>query len=138
MIPAEYNQLWCWMQDIGSELSNFPQVAALRSRRWLLTLLVAALAVASCGGTADVAPTTAATPAQSQPNTQPPATVTPAVTDSASTEVIVTAPPLVATETAAEEPALFEGIPTGYTVEGFPYLGSPDAPVTLVDYSDFL
>jgi hypothetical protein len=33
---------------------------------------------------------------------------------------------------------LFDGIPQGQTPEGFPFLGSPDAPVTLVDYSDFL
>jgi hypothetical protein len=33
---------------------------------------------------------------------------------------------------------LFDGIPQGQTIDGFPYLGSPDAPVTLVDYSDFL
>ena len=33
---------------------------------------------------------------------------------------------------------LFDGIPQGQTIDGFPSLGSPDAPVTLVDYSDFL
>ena len=33
---------------------------------------------------------------------------------------------------------LFDGIPQGQTIDGFSFLGSPDAPVTLVDYSDFL
>jgi len=32
----------------------------------------------------------------------------------------------------------FNGIPQGRTPDGFPLLGSPDAAVTLVDYSDFL
>lgn len=31
----------------------------------------------------------------------------------------------------------FEGIPQGLTHDGFPFLGQPDAPVTLIDYSDF-
>ena len=33
---------------------------------------------------------------------------------------------------------LFNGIPQGLTEAGFPYLGNPDATVTLIDYSDFL
>lgn len=32
----------------------------------------------------------------------------------------------------------YKGLPTGFTTEGFPYLGSPDALVTLEEYSDFL
>ena len=32
----------------------------------------------------------------------------------------------------------FDGISQGLTADGFPYLGDPDAPVTLIDYSDFL
>jgi hypothetical protein len=35
-------------------------------------------------------------------------------------------------------PWLFNGIPHGLLEEGFPYLGSPEASVTLIDYSDFL
>jgi len=31
----------------------------------------------------------------------------------------------------------FKGIPVGFTAEGFPYRGSPDAPVVLYEYSDF-
>ncbi len=40
--------------------------------------------------------------------------------------------------TATAAVALFNGIPHGITAEGFPYLGNPDAPVTMIDYSDFL
>lgn len=40
--------------------------------------------------------------------------------------------------TATDVVALFNGIPHGITAEGFPYLGNPDAPITMIDYSDFL
>ena len=40
--------------------------------------------------------------------------------------------------TATDAVALFNGIPHGITAEGFPYLGNPDAPITMIDYSDFL
>jgi len=33
---------------------------------------------------------------------------------------------------------LFNGIPQGRTTDGFPFLGNPDAAVTVIDYSDFL
>lgn len=32
----------------------------------------------------------------------------------------------------------YDDIPTGFTPEGYPYRGSPDAPVTIVEYSDYL
>jgi hypothetical protein len=35
-------------------------------------------------------------------------------------------------------PPPFNGIPQGRTADGFPFLGNPDAAVTLIDYSDFL
>lgn len=86
-------------------------------------LLVAALVAASCGGgpggAAPVLPATqgATAPAPTADSTPPPATaVTPA---------------------AAEPPSLAT-IPHGKTPEGYNYLGSPDAPVTIQDFSDFL
>ncbi len=40
---------------------------------------------------------------------------------------------------AASEPeGEYEGVPVGFTEEGFAYLGDPAAPVTLEEYSDFL
>jgi protein-disulfide isomerase len=32
----------------------------------------------------------------------------------------------------------YQGIPVGFTEEGYPYLGHPSAPITLEEYSDFL
>ncbi|HXI17635.1 MAG TPA: Rcas_1661 family thioredoxin-like (seleno)lipoprotein [Chloroflexota bacterium] len=40
--------------------------------------------------------------------------------------------------TATPSYALYKGIPTGLTADGFPFLGAPNAPVTLIDYSDFV
>jgi len=45
------------------------------------------------------------------------------------------APPAVA---ATMTLPLFNGLPQGRTADGFPFLGNPDAAVTLIDYSDFL
>ena len=45
------------------------------------------------------------------------------------------------TVTAAPAPgaqAVLDGIPVGFTEEGYPYRGAADAPVTLVEYSDYL
>jgi hypothetical protein len=33
---------------------------------------------------------------------------------------------------------LFDGVPHGVTSDGFYFLGQPNAPVTMTDYSDFL
>jgi protein-disulfide isomerase len=33
---------------------------------------------------------------------------------------------------------LYQGIPAGFTEQGYPYLGDPDAPVVLEEYSDYL
>lgn len=43
-----------------------------------------------------------------------------------------------AAEITTEDQPLYDGIPTGQTEQGFPFLGQPDAPVTVIDYSDFL
>lgn len=47
-----------------------------------------------------------------------------------------------ATDVPMEEPAeatgeLYNGIPTGYTEEGYVYRGNPDAPITMYEYSDY-
>ncbi len=83
-----------------------------------LGLLIAALLMAACGPTATPEPT--ATP---KPVATPlPPTDTPA--------------PAVTKEVVA--PAISGGeVPMGFTEEGAPYRGNPNAPVTLLEYSDF-
>jgi hypothetical protein len=78
-------------------------------------------------------PRTAVSPA-SPPVTAMPS---PALVEATS---LPTAAAILPTETLppTEAVALFDGIPQGYTDDGFPYLGDPAAPVTLIDYSDFL
>ncbi|MCD6554916.1 MAG: hypothetical protein DRI52_12120 [Chloroflexi bacterium] len=83
----------------------------MSSKRFLyLGLLIAALIVAACSPT----------PA---PTSLPP-TDTPALT--ATTEATTEA-----TTTGESK------VPMGFTEEGAPYQGNPDAPVTLVEYSEF-
>ena len=53
----------------------------------------------------------------------------------ASTIPAPTGQPEITTTAAAR---LFNGIQQGFTETGFPYLGSSEAPMTLIDYSDFL
>ena len=48
----------------------------------------------------------------------------------------------VATEAPAAEllpipGEIYNGLPVGFTPEGFPFRGDPNAPVTMVEYSDF-
>ena len=33
---------------------------------------------------------------------------------------------------------VYRDLPVGFTAEGFPFRGNPDAPLTIVEYSDFL
>lgn len=111
----------------------------------LLTLLLAACAVqppadqppAAGQGSAELPQPAVRTPtAESSPTALPPAaSATPA-------EAAATASTATTAETPADSPAegqqLYDGIPFGQTEAGFPFLGQPDAPVTLIDYSDFL
>lgn len=81
-----------------------------KGHRLCVGLLIAALILAACGPKATPEPT--ATPL--------PATDTPAPT------------------ATTEGPAVSEGeVRMGFTKEGSPYRGNPDAPVTLLEYSDF-
>jgi uncharacterized membrane protein YfcA len=82
----------------------------------LTTLLWVGLLAGACGGRAGTStPTTApAAPAVAAPSPD--------------------AAPTALAASGATEPA---AVPSGKTAEGYNYLGSPDAPVTLQDFSDF-
>lgn len=78
-----------------------------------LGLLIAALIVAACSPQATPEP-----PATSAPPTDTPK-------PAATTEV------LIPSISGSSE------MPMGFTEDGAPYRGNPDAPVTLLEYSDF-
>jgi len=84
-----------------------------------LGLLIAALIVAACSPKATPSPT--ATPKPTAIPLPPTNTPVPAAT----TEV------LIPSISASGE------VPMGFTEEGSPYRGSPDAPVTLEEHSEF-
>ncbi|MDH5372299.1 MAG: DsbA family protein, partial [Acidimicrobiia bacterium] len=47
--------------------------------------------------------------------------------------------PRATTTTApAEVQGTYNGLPVGFTDDGYPYLGDPEAPVSLVEFSDYL
>ncbi len=101
------------------------------TRVTLILVLGLAVILAACAGPApsEVGPTE---PPRVQPTLPPALAATLAPTLPAEPLPTETLPP------ATEAVALFNGIQQGYTADGFPYLGDPAAPVTLIDYSDFL
>ncbi len=115
--------------------------ASRRPLRWAFALvaLTALLVLAACTGLpalpADIAPADAA-----------PETATEAPAEEESDDAV----DAEATAPAAEEGAAvvgtgeltvadeqFEGLTVGFTAEGYPFRGSPDAPVVVYEYSDF-
>jgi protein-disulfide isomerase len=102
----------------------------------VLTLL------AGCGGGQPAAQV----PASPTATTEPPTATTepPTPTSEPPTATATTAPPTPTATTAPPTPtataaaSLHRGIPQGVTADGVPLLGSADAPVLLIDYSDFL
>jgi hypothetical protein len=84
-----------------------------------LGLLIAALIVTACGPKATPSPS--ATPKPTATPLPPTDTPKPAAT----TEV------LIPSISGSGE------VPMGFTEEGFPYQGDPNAPVTLLEYSDY-
>lgn len=102
-----------------------------------LTLLVFVLA--ACAGRElekpeSVVTVPPATPIESRVTVTTPVNFEPVETDEASTPIPTES--LAPTETSVD--MLYNGLPHGLTEAGFPYLGDPDAAVTVVVYSDFL
>lgn len=129
---------------------NEPARHPARTWLWLAAALVLALAVAA----ACIAPNSASkdTPAQPPEATSggtvpaPTAAAEPTAapeTAAADTETEAQEPP--APDSAAVEllsPALpgdeqYKGLPVGFTADGFPYRGDPNAPIVMLEYSDY-
>ena len=67
------------------------------------------------------------------------APTSPTVVSTAATEPAVAAPATLAgTAAPPQGQGSYDGIPVGFTPEGYPYRGSPDAPVTVQEFSDYL
>ena len=108
-----------------------------QARALFLTIILLSLLLAACSGQpanqiTEPGELVSTTEAFAPP---PPVTTLPA----ADTAEVAVLSPTISPEAAPTESApLFDSIPTGVTDNGFPYLGSAEAPVTLIDYSDFL
>lgn len=73
------------------------------------------------------------------PLIHPPNAPAPSAAEEAVSDV---APTAAANEATASTPSdapqeTYKDVPVGFTVEGYPYRGSPDAPVTMYEYSDY-
>ncbi len=115
-------------------MTRFALIQRLSAAALGLVLAACAKGTPSAAGVT-VAPPTAVAPAS------PPATATLSPSSAiAEATPLPTTTAILPTEAMppAESVALFNGIQQGYTDNGFPYLGDPAAPVTLIDYSDFL
>ena len=114
-----------------------------RINRVGIFLNLLALILVSCSGKAAGIPTPVI-------ELQPTITVTSTERDILPTEVRTNPDGIQAPEGTQPEPTklpdemtvesgnFYNGIPHGYSEDGFPSLGSSEAPVTLIDYSDFL
>jgi hypothetical protein len=89
----------------------------MRIRNFLAALLVMVVGLAACGRQPNAIATLAPTPAEIVPTNAATAPTTAAVA-----------------QPTPDGPELL----SGHTPEGYNYLGSPTAPVTIVFYSDFL
>lgn len=128
-----------------------------RAWLWIATALVAALVVVAACISPGSGPSTD-TPAETSAGTVPgpPAAAAEEDTaDAADTTDTAAATPAAAEETVAQEqtapdpaaadllsPALpsdesYKGLPVGFTEDGLPYRGDPDAPIVMLEYSDF-
>ncbi len=106
----------------------------------LPVILLAACTLPAVPAASDSALTTPTAAAAVTPVASEPATTT---TESAGTIPAVTVTDTVTTTTAIANSSgltsteTYKGIPVGFTAEGYPYRGAPDAPITMHEYSDY-
>ncbi len=89
-----------------------------------------AMVVGACGGKATPTATTAPTSAPTKAPTKAPQATATQATGNQETSGGVPGK-------AKPPTGKYEGIPVGMTVDGDPYMGQPDAPVTIIEYSDY-
>ena len=126
-------------------LTVYPEESMLRLKRMLCLLLLLVLAACAAPAppaaqttaptTAAVPPTSAPTVVQARPTTPPTAaqtTAPPAAPASATTA------PTIAPRAAQAQASAEDNLQSGRLPGGEWFIGNPNAPVTVVDYSDFL
>jgi hypothetical protein len=122
-------------------------ILSMRRKTFFLVIVMVALAACTPAGPGDMTDSTAVTTVVLSTETAPPtlgATTTGAVaqsptpaTTATSTQTKLTATP-AELPTATPTPDPVSAVTFGRTDEGAYFHGAPDAPVTLIDYSDFL
>lgn len=108
-------------------LASFP--------RFTVAMLLLFLTLSAC--TFPLTPPAATTENTPEAATEPaptPTTIEPASTTVTNTQAVTQTTKTVSVPAPTDE---YDGIPVGFTAEGYPYRGSPDAPITIYEYSDF-
>ncbi len=107
----------------------------MRRRWWLVaTLAIVLVVLAAC--VAQIDPTSEQAPAADE-SAPAPATEE-AAPDEAAAEGAESVPASELIGGAAlPSDETYKGLPVGFTEEGFPYRGDPDAPIVMVEYSDY-
>jgi protein-disulfide isomerase len=117
-------------------LARLFMTSSSSGRSWppVVGLVVFLLVVAGCGATGDLQP--------NQVSNDPAGSMSVGVTldDAATAPATQAATPASPAQTPGlpASTAAYDGIPVGFTAEGYPYLGDPEAPITIVEFSDYL
>ncbi len=111
---------------------------SLRTRPWHLLAVMAALILSAALVAACTQPVLPVAPAGSDAAAETAAdattTATEAAADSATSESAAAAATATIAAVASSE---WDGMPVGFTAEGDPFRGDPNAPITMIEYSDF-
>lgn len=110
---------------------HYPRVAR---RAWLGVWIVLVLLIAACTG--PIVPEGALEPVAEEPVAAPTEV---AAEEDAPVPAANPAPDVPTLQLAAAIPSdeTYKGIPVGFTEDGLPYRGSPDAPIVMLEYSDY-
>jgi protein-disulfide isomerase len=110
-------------------MTNYLRPASWRTLVLLGALILSVMLVAACTIPALPAAPAGSAPEASAETTSDAADATAATDNGTGTSAAPVAPPVASGE--------WEGMQVGFTAEGYPFRGDPNAPVTMVEYSDF-